>query len=243
MYAGWSGPNVQSIGDSAFYNTTVPGAYTLGVHRTYKAPDPNNANETIQQTDSIVVKVVVKPGTGVPDIKDALAALVREVFTEKQESVTDSLVALRGDSAEVVDEVEQFAMVINSRESFDVFEGGGSGEYSQTIHSDEADIYVLSADELNKLKQVDKYKKWMDATRTMNNKRIAIWKQLEIERFLLSIINDPNAFNVFLDNLILNSGRLLAVFILNNPTNENRLKAKEIIVDYINAQIENSISY
>ena len=96
---------------------------------------------------------------------------------------------------------------------------------------------------VGELKKVEKYKKWMDATRTMNNKRIAIWKQLEIERFLLSIINDPNAFDVFLDNLILNSGRLLAVFILNNPTNENRLKAKEIIVDYINAQIANSISY
>ena len=87
VYAGWTGPNVESMGDSAFYNTTTPGPYTLGVHRTYQAPDPDNANETIQQTDSIVVRVTVKPGTGVPDIGDIVKVLLKEALNAQREKV------------------------------------------------------------------------------------------------------------------------------------------------------------
>ena len=240
VYAGWIGPNVESMGDSAFYNTTTPGPYTLGVHRTYQAPDPDNPGQTMQQTDSIVVKVVVKPGTGVPDIKDALAALVREVFREKQESITDSLVALRGDSTEVVEEVLAYE---NSRTSaLPVFpvENKGDGEIASSFFLEENPEPQTQGDyTFGDVYEMENNKEYIDAKLKSFNNFLVLARLFQIEQFLYRIIEDPENLDLFLDQLLLNSGTILAQFTLNALSGNERQQIKTMIANYINQQIEN----
>ena len=233
IYAGWAGPNVESMGDSAIFLTDIPGPYNLGVYRTYDAPDPDDYNKTIRKTDSIVLHVMVKPGTGIPDIRDILRTIVMEVLREKQESTTKTLIALREDSAELINEQDQQQGVIQALNP--VFDEELKLQFIRIDNSLES--RNLSQKEVEWIKEDPERAKMLDIFIKAYKVAFRINQQILLQEFLTAAINDKEKFRELLDNLVENSGRLLAGFVVNNLSKDQKAEMKAIVIDYINKNI------
>ncbi|MGK7393866.1 MAG: hypothetical protein ACNS62_04810 [Candidatus Cyclobacteriaceae bacterium M3_2C_046] len=222
VYAGWQGSGLTANGASAFFQPLSLGETPIKIFR---------GNDTLR------LKVFTKPDQGIPSLKEVLQVMLMEALKEKKQSTTSELVALRKDSMQLSQDENQQQQVLNGLNP--VF---GQNNTLQFIRLDNTKgSRILSAGEVEDLKKHPEKGKLLDIFIQTYRNLYQINQHVLLEELLRAAINDPKVFNNLLDNLVKNSGRLLARFILKYPDPAQKAAVKKIITDYINQNIIVSI--
>ncbi len=209
----WSGTNVRSTGNYAYY-TTAPGTFPL----IFTSTDNKKVELTVR----------VKPGTGVPSLRSVLKALLKEALEMKRQQIQDSITSIRRDSVSNVSDLgRQIALL--ERGNLTMESGGQYVSVFETpITLTDSSLFASSNDRREGFRLLRKRKKLINDILTKAN----------INAFIDLVFDDPAKLDALKDDLMTQSGRLLARLIQGKDSEGNKKEMLDIIIDYLNQNIE-----
>jgi hypothetical protein len=193
----------------------------VSVRRQQQGSQPDNATVTLKRVNVT------------EDINDLLKALIIEVLSAKKEEVQDTLNTLLQNRTENAEKIRQYIANLE-RYNFPM-EGPASGSLMFPTPLYRADSAALMNTD-------------NEQTRNIATSILALKKQKAVKRkikikanvaaFADLVVDNPERLEDLLDELLRNSGSLIAQLILNRDNSGTRQTARNIVVDFINRNIE-----
>lgn len=166
------------------------------------------------------------------DLRDLLKRLIIEALSKKKKQALDDLAALRTDSITNAKAVRELLRQIE-RENFPMENDGATltPMFSSPITlsaTDSATYFKADQPRTTNLGELKKRKKI----------RTNIRRNVNIEAVADLIVKDQARINTLLEDLLKNSGQLIANLIIGKDSKGQEDVARDIIVDYINQNLE-----
>lgn len=167
------------------------------------------------------------------DMKELLKQLLLEVLTAKTEETELTLDTLRTEETLNQDSVAiQIARLEGNNSTLTAV--SGSGELTPLF----AEPILISTDDNTAFGDNQEKKKGFRLLRRKMRLKDTIQRKLNLVAFIDLVVDDPEKLKPLLDLLIRNSGRLIARLILNNDSESKYDTAKNIVIEFVNNNIE-----
>ncbi|MEQ9413334.1 MAG: hypothetical protein RIF39_05860, partial [Cyclobacteriaceae bacterium] len=175
------------------------------------------------------IRVTVKVKEFTLDVNELLKRLIVETLSAKKKQATDSLVQLRQDSIANVNNIGQL-LVSLEKDNFPMESTGASFTplFTEPVTLTDSSEFQNNSDKANSLREIKKRKRLAKA----------IKREFNIEAFADLVAKNPDQLKVVLDDLLHNSGELIANLILGQDSQGQENIARNIVVDYINQNMQ-----
>jgi hypothetical protein len=182
-----------------------------------------------RQTD--IASVTLKRVNVTENINDLLKLLIVEVLSAKKQESQDSVVRLKNDSIANAQNISRAILALESQ-NFPL-EGG---ETPMALFNEGAQLLTRADEALfnNNTQRVTSF----NLLKRRKALREGIRKKVNVVAFANLIVDQPEKVELLLDGLLRSSGQLVAQLILNQDQNGMRTAARNIVVDYLNKNIE-----
>lgn len=175
--------------------------------------------------------VTVKRANSSDDIKDMLKELIIEALAAKKQQALDTIPILKQDSAtNAANLMAQIALLERGNYPLENVGVRPVGLFSAPPAVSDADsiAFVTSEVRKNGFVHLRKHKRIRNLIR----------RKVNVVALANLIVDQPEKITILLDGLMLNSGRLLARLILNRDSQGKRDAARNIVVDFLNENLE-----
>ncbi len=213
-YSGWRGEYLTGNGAYAWYEPTEPGQLPIMV---------------IHETDTLRLQVLAKAGTGVPDLKEIVRSLLKEALAAKRQQLQGSLDSLRNDSTSIETTLgQQIARLEKGNVAMEDDGGQMKMLFDQPVVIEDSALFKRSAER----------EKGFELIRKRKNVFNQIISKVNIEAFIDLAVDDPEKLKLLTDDLLSNSGTLLAQLLVGKDNQGDRAQAMDIVFRYVNQNIE-----
>jgi hypothetical protein len=176
------------------------------------------------------LRVMVKRVGTSEDINELLKMLIVEVLSAKKQQARDTIVLLKQDSVHNLDSLSMQIALLESNN----LEMEDTGMAFQSLYEepeyfpDSTNFFSSDRQKVEGFKLLKKRKK---IQRTIRRK-------INVVAFADLVVDKPEMVKVLLDELLRNSGRLIARIILNRDSKGQRDEARNIVIDFLNKNLE-----
>ncbi len=164
------------------------------------------------------------------DINELLKMLIVEVLSTKKQQARDTIVLLKQDSVHNLDSLSMQIALLES----DNLEMEETGTTFQSLY-DEPQYFPDSAAFFHSDRQKTRGFQLLKKRKKIHS---AIRRKVNVVAFADLVVDKPDMVKVLLDELLKNSGRLIARLILNRDSKGQRDEARNIVVDFLNKNLE-----
>jgi|GEM_PF-1881201 len=206
---------------------------------TNASPIASSAKATVDIRDITNKEVVLNKGSdnltvnvtrlGVdPDINELLKQLLIELLTVEQTEAQDTIVVLRQDSIQNLEDLRaQLALL--EQYNFPLENADGTTSYVSELRTlQDSSLFLKSGHKVEGFRLLRKRRRLTDDIKRKVN--VAIFADL--------IVDEPERIKDLLDELVRNSGRLIARLILGRDSDGQRDAARDIVVDFLNRNLD-----
>jgi hypothetical protein len=206
----------------------------------YKVDEATTTKVTVKRgTDQISFTVRVKEFT--LDVEDILKEILIEVLSDKISEAREKIKEMKSDSASVVSGITVVKQQLDIRSG--LADATPNASNVQVFTEEIVDESEGSAQQLQALLRDESSRSFIELHRRKFLLVADALLQVKIEVFLADIIRNEGSVNAYIDAIKDSSPHLIADLILNltrKPENKNQIK--DIIVNYLNKQIDEVVS-
>jgi hypothetical protein len=177
------------------------------------------------------LRVMVKRVGTSEDINELLKMLIVEVLAAKKQQARDTIVVLRQDSTTTARNInEQLALLEAANLKMENSGVLFSGLYDTPPNMSVADTVLFHGNT-----QRSRGFEFLKKRRRLSN---TIRKKINLVAFADLVVDNPEKLKDLLNELLTNSGRLVARIILNKDSKAQKDNARNIVIDFLNQNLE-----
>ena len=163
------------------------------------------------------------------DINELLKTLIVATLSTKKQEAVDSLTLLKQDSIKNAEDLKKLIATLESN-NFPMENIGGTLTplFTNPLTIANTKDFDTSPDRVNSLEQLHKRKRLRNTIR----------RKVNVIAFANLIVDKPEKIKILLDELLKNSGRLVARLVLNKDSKGRADEARNIVTEFLNQNLE-----